>query len=127
MRLSDLTEVRQKFNETMPEYLKPFRETCNKYYNLTTREKFNETMPEYLKMEGLEFTYVNQVLQRAIVHENHAKEHRAYRRFKEMGKEKPGVNFIDEESVEDGDAEVCVVEWVDTPKLGILLVFETQR
>jgi hypothetical protein len=68
------------------------------------------------KMEGHEFTDVNQVLQRAIVYENHAKEHRAYNRFKEAGKEKLGVNFIDEEPADDGDMEVCVAEWVDTPK-----------
>jgi hypothetical protein len=69
------------------------------------------------KMEGYEFTYVNQVLQRAIVYENCAEEHRAYNRFKQAGKEKLGVNFIDEELTDDGGVEVCIAEWVDTPKL----------
>jgi hypothetical protein len=59
---------------------------------------------------------VNQVLQRAVVHENRAKEHGAYSWFKEIGKEKLGVNFVDKESAKDADAEVCVTEWVDTPK-----------
>jgi hypothetical protein len=31
------------------------------------------------KMEGQEFLDVNQVLQKAAVHENHAKEHKSYR------------------------------------------------
>jgi hypothetical protein len=26
------------------------------------------------------------------------------------------VNFVDEEASDDSDVEVCVVEWVDTPK-----------
>jgi hypothetical protein len=39
LRLSDLTAVRQKYNETVPEYLRRFRETRNKCYNLTIGEK----------------------------------------------------------------------------------------
>jgi hypothetical protein len=69
MRLLDLTKVRQKFNETVPGYLKRFRETCNKYYNLTTEEKDLADLAfaglsSYLKerMEGHEFTDVNPVL-----------------------------------------------------------------
>jgi hypothetical protein len=139
LRLSDLTTVRQKYGESVPEYLRRFREMRNRCYNLTIGEKdlgdlafaglssyLKEKMEgheftdvsSYLKekMEGHEFTDVNQVLQQAAVHGNCAKEHRAYNRFKETWKEKPGVNFVDEESAEDGDAEVCVAEWVDTPK-----------
>jgi hypothetical protein len=26
------------------------------------------------------------------------------------------VNFVDEELANDSDTEICVVEWVDTPK-----------
>jgi hypothetical protein len=92
-RLSDLTTVRQKYNETMPEYLKQFRETWNKCYNLTIGEKdladlafagLSSNLKE--NMEGHEFIDVNQVLQRAIVYENCAKEHQAYSRFQEAGK-----------------------------------------
>jgi hypothetical protein len=35
LRLSDLTAVRQKYNETVPEYLCRFRETRNRRYKLT--------------------------------------------------------------------------------------------
>jgi hypothetical protein len=31
----------------------------------------------------------------------------------ELEREKHGVNFVDEDSASDSDAEVCVAEWVD--------------
>jgi hypothetical protein len=70
MRLSYLTAIRQRYNETVAEYLKQFRETQNKCYNLTIGEKdladlafagLSSYMKE--KMKGHEFTDVNQVLQ----------------------------------------------------------------
>jgi hypothetical protein len=39
LRLLDLTAVRQKYGKTMPGYLKWFRETRNRCYNLTIGEK----------------------------------------------------------------------------------------
>jgi hypothetical protein len=71
------------------------------------------------KMEGQEFLDVNQVMRKAIVHENSDRDHRSYGRFKEGGakeREKQNMNYVDNESVSgDGDeAEVCVAEWVDT-------------
>jgi hypothetical protein len=51
------------------------------------------------KMKDQDFIDVNQVLQRAVIHENRAKDHRSYNRFKEVGAKergKHGVNFIDE-------------------------------
>jgi hypothetical protein len=49
-------------------------------------------------MEGHDFMDVNQVLQHAMGYESRAKEHKAYGRFKEVAsKEKPSVNFVEEE------------------------------
>jgi hypothetical protein len=45
MRLSDLTAIRQRYNETVAEYLKLFRETQNKCYNQTIGEKILQTLP----------------------------------------------------------------------------------
>jgi hypothetical protein len=39
LMLSDLTTVRQKYGEIVPEYLRRFRETRNKCYSLTIGEK----------------------------------------------------------------------------------------
>jgi hypothetical protein len=39
LRLSDLTSLRQKYTETVFDYLKQFREVRNRCYNLTIAEK----------------------------------------------------------------------------------------
>jgi hypothetical protein len=69
LKLSDLTSVRQKYTETVSEYIKRFRETRNKCYSLTIRERdladlAVACLSTYLreKLEGQEFTDVNQVM-----------------------------------------------------------------
>jgi hypothetical protein len=69
LRLSDLTIVRQQYNETALEYLKRFREIRNDCDNLTIGEKDGADLAfaglaSYLKekMEGQEFPDKNQVL-----------------------------------------------------------------
>jgi hypothetical protein len=85
LRLYDLTAIRQKYNETTTEYLKHFRETRNRCYNLTIGEKDLANLAlaglaSYLKekLEGHEFTDINQVLQRVVVYKNRAKDNRVY-------------------------------------------------
>jgi hypothetical protein len=70
------------------------------------------------KLEGHEFVDVNQVLQRAVTHENRSRENRLHNRFKEGNKDKDrtGVGAIDENDSSDEESEVCMVEWVDTSK-----------
>jgi hypothetical protein len=46
------------------------------------------------KLEGQEFTDVNQVMQRAIAHENRARDGRTLRRFKEGRKDRRGVASV---------------------------------
>jgi hypothetical protein len=84
LKLSDLTMVRQKYTETVAEYVKHFRETRNRCYSLTVREKYIADLVvaglcSYLwdKLEGQEFMDVNQVLQRAVAHENCARDSRS--------------------------------------------------
>jgi hypothetical protein len=66
LRLSDLMAVRQKYNDTVPEYLKRFGETRNRCYDLTIGEKdladlafagLSSHLRE--KMEGHEFADIN--------------------------------------------------------------------
>jgi hypothetical protein len=84
------------------EYISRFREMRNKCYNLTIGEK---DLPDlsftwlasYLKekMEGQEFTDVNQVLQKATLYENDARVHRSHSRFKDSReKERHHVNCV---------------------------------
>jgi hypothetical protein len=125
LRLSDLTAIRQKHNETIPEYLRGFRETRNKCYNLTVEEKDHADLAfaglsSYLKekLEGQEFLDMNQVLQRVVMHENHAKDQRSYSRFRDSSHKERGkgnVSYLEEGSVSNDEGEVCVAEWVNTP------------
>jgi hypothetical protein len=69
------------------------------------------------KMVGQDFGDVNQVLQHIVWCESHAREHKAYGRLRENpNKDKSRVNLVEEDSVSEDDADICVAEWVDTPK-----------
>jgi hypothetical protein len=71
---------RQKYTETISNYLRWFREVRNSCYNLTIAEKdltnlaFAGLTP-YLKdnLDGQEFSDTNQLLQRVLPYENRAK------------------------------------------------------
>jgi hypothetical protein len=70
LRLSHLVVVKQKANENVIEYMKRFRETCNKCYGLTIGKKdlaelafvgLNTALRD--RLEGQDFLDNNQVLQ----------------------------------------------------------------
>jgi hypothetical protein len=80
LRLSDLTSLRQKYTETVSDYLKWFREVRNWCYNLTIAEKVLTDLAlvgltPYLrdKLDGQEISDTNQLLQWVLPYENHAK------------------------------------------------------
>jgi hypothetical protein len=80
LRLSDLTSLRQKYTETISDYLRQFREVRNRCYNLTIAENDLDDLAfvglkPYLKdkLDGQEFSDTNQLLQCALPYENHAK------------------------------------------------------
>jgi hypothetical protein len=80
LRLSDLVSLRQKYTETVFDYLRWFREVRNWCYNLTIAEKdladlaFAGLTP-YLrdKLDGQEFSNTNQLLQCVLPYKNCAK------------------------------------------------------
>jgi hypothetical protein len=124
LKVSDLIAIRLKYTKNVAEYIKRFRETRNKCYSLTVREKDLADLAlvglsSYLreKMEGQEFADVNQVLQRATVHENCARDNRANNRFWEgcKDRERTSMGMMEENLSSDDDVEICVAEWVDTP------------
>jgi hypothetical protein len=53
-----------------------------------------------------------------VIHENRARDNRSYSQFKEASRDKVKsvVNLIGEELAKDGDAEICVAEWVESPR-----------
>jgi hypothetical protein len=66
------------------------------------------------KMDGQDFTDVNQLLKWAVMHESRAEEAKNHGRFRETAsKEKPSINYMEEDSTNgDDDSGVCVAEWV---------------
>jgi hypothetical protein len=112
--------VRQKYNKTACEYMKQFRGTHNKCYNLTIVERdlvdlAFAGLASYLKekMEGQEFLDMNQVMQKAMAHENWARDHRSYSRFRENGakeKEKHDINCVDGDSASGDEDKICVTK-----------------
>ena len=128
LRLSDLTMVRQKYNESVCDYIRRFRDIKNRCFSLTIAEKdladlafsgLHAHIKE--KLEGQEFLGVSQVLQKALAQENRARDVKQTTRFRDnKGKDKvaPTVSMVeyDSDSASDDDMEVCVAEWVHSPK-----------
>jgi hypothetical protein len=116
LRLSDLTSLRQKYTETVSDYLRRFREVRNQCYNLTTVEKdladlaFTGLTP-YLrdKLDGQEFSDTNQLLQHVLPYENRAKSSR-FRNSANKDREKHQANFVDVEVDDEEGNEICVAK-----------------
>jgi hypothetical protein len=67
------------------------------------------------KLDGQEFSDTNQLLQRALPHENRAKSNRFWDNANN-DKEKHQVHFLEEEADDEEGNEICVVEWVENPR-----------
>jgi hypothetical protein len=65
-------------------------------------------------LDGQEFSDTNQLLQRALPSENHAKSSR-FRDIANKDMEKHHINFVDEEADDEEGNEICVAEWVEKP------------
>jgi hypothetical protein len=118
LRLSNLMSLRQKYTETISDYLRWFREVRNRCYNLTIAEKdladlaFVGLTP-YLRdqLDRQEFFDTIQLLQRVLPYVNSAKSS-LFRDNTNKEKEKHHVNFVDEADDEEGN-KIYVAEWVE--------------
>jgi hypothetical protein len=95
--------LRYKYTETISDYLKRFREVRNQCYNLTITGKdladlafVGLTLYLRDKLDGQEFSDTNQLLQRALPYENHAKSSR-FRDNANDDKEAHHVYFLEDE------------------------------
>jgi hypothetical protein len=121
LRLFDRMSLRQKYTKTISDYLRRFREVINRCYNLTIGEKdladlaFAGLTP-YLKdkLDGPEFSDTNELLQRALPYENHAKSSWFWDTANK-NKEKHQVHCLEEEADDEEGNEICVAEWVENP------------
>jgi hypothetical protein len=110
--------LRQKYDKTISDYLRWFREVKNRCYNLTIAENdladlaFAGLTP-YLwdKLDGQKFSDTNQLLHCSLPYKNCAKSRR-FRDSANKDKENHHVNFVDEELNDEEGNEICVAEWV---------------
>jgi hypothetical protein len=113
--------LRQKYTETISDYLRWFREVRNRCYNVTIAEKYLADLTfagltPYLrdKLEGQEFSDTNQLLQRALPYDNHAKSSRFWDNANN-DKEKHHMQYVDDEVEDEEGNEICIAEWVEKP------------
>jgi hypothetical protein len=113
--LSHLTSVRQKHDEPVSSYIRRFRETKNRCYNLVISKRdlaqlgFNGLRSHIReKLESHEIIDVSQVLVRALAHESRSKDTR-------LKYDRPNMHMLDYESSDDESKEVCAAEFTWLP------------
>jgi hypothetical protein len=78
--LSHLTAIKQKHNESTVDYIRRFRDTMNRCFNLNISDKnlvdlaYSRLSPHLKKLESHIVSNVSQVLQRALNYKSRAKE-----------------------------------------------------
>jgi hypothetical protein len=112
--------MKQKHNEPATEYIRRFRDTRNRCFNLNISDKdlanmaYSGLTPHpRVKLESHVFSDVSQVLQRALDCESRAKESRSFPRSSEEPRNERRVNAVEYSSESSNDKEVtmCVAEW----------------
>jgi hypothetical protein len=120
LRLSHLTAIKQKHNEPVIDYIRRFRDTRNRCFNLNISNKdladlaYSGLSPHLKeKLECHVFFDVSQVLQRALDCESWAKESRCFPRSSDKLKNEHHINMVEysSESSDDEEANMCVAEW----------------
>jgi hypothetical protein len=118
--LSHLTAIKQKHIESSIDYIRRFRYTTNRCFNLNISDKdladlaYSGLTPHLKdKLESHVFSDVSEVLQRALDCESGAKEYRNFPRSSEKPMNEHHVNLVEysSESSDNEEANMCVVEW----------------
>ena len=116
--MSHLTAVKQKHNEPVSDYIRSFRDTRNRCFNLNLSERdiadlafggLSSALKD--KLSSYDFIDVSQLLQKTLSCEN-KKDHRDFRRNNDRPN-RPNINVVDcdTDSSDDENADVCVAEW----------------
>jgi hypothetical protein len=118
--LLHLTAIKQKHNEPTADYIRRFRNTTNRCFNLNISDKDLADLAylgltPHLKenLESHAFSDVSQVLLRTLDCESQAKESRSFPRSREKPKNERHANMVEysSESSDDEGADMCVAEW----------------
>jgi hypothetical protein len=120
LRLSYLTAIKQKHNVSVADYVRRFRDTMNRCFNLNISNK-NLADLAYLglslylkdKLESHVFSDVSQVLQQALDCKSQATESRSFPRTNDKTRNERHINMVEysSESSDDDEANMCVAEW----------------
>jgi hypothetical protein len=119
LRLSHLTAVKQKHNESAAKYISRFRDTINWSFNLNISDKdladlayLGLTLHFKDKLESHVFSDVSQVLQQALDCESQAKDSRNFPRTSEKPRNERHINMVEysSESSDDEEADMCRAE-----------------
>jgi hypothetical protein len=101
LRLSHLTTIKQKHNEFVAEYIRRFRDTRNRYFNINISDKdladlAYSGLTQHLKdkLESHMFFDVSQFLQRALDCESRAKESRNFPKCSEKPRSERHINMV---------------------------------
>jgi hypothetical protein len=118
--LSYLTAIKQKHNESTADYIRRFRHTRNRCFNLNISDKdltdlaySGLSMHLKEKLESHIFSDVSQVLQWALDCEHQAKEYRNFTRSSDKPRNERNVNMVEynSESSNDEETNMCVAKW----------------
>jgi hypothetical protein len=125
LRLSYLTTIKQKHNEPVAEYIRRFRDTRNRCFNLNISDKdladlsYSGLTPHLRdKLESHVFSDISQFLQQALDCESQAKESRSFPRASDKPRNECHVNTVEysSESLDDEEVDMRVAEWSWGPK-----------
>jgi hypothetical protein len=118
--LSHLTAVKQKHNESTTEYIRRFRDSRNRCFNLNIFDKdladlaYLGLIPHLKdKLESHMFSDVSQILQQALDCESQAKESRNFSRTSDKPSNERHVNTTEysSDSLDEEEADMCIAEW----------------
>jgi hypothetical protein len=120
LRLSHLTAIKQRHNEPITDYIRRFRDTRNRCFNLNIPDK-DLTDLDYSgltshlreKLESHVFFDISQVLQWALDCESRANESRSFTRSGDKPRNDCLINMVEyaSESSDDEEADMCVAMW----------------
>jgi hypothetical protein len=119
LRLSHLTTLKQKHNESAADYIRRFRDTRNQCFNLNIFNKdlldlaYSGLSPHLKeKIESHIFSDVSHILQKALDFESRSKESRTFPRSSDKPRNQCHTNMVEYSSESsDEEADMCVAEW----------------
>lgn len=114
--MSHLTSLRQKYDETIADYIRRFRDKKNLCYSLVISKRdlaelaFNGLRFHIReRLEGHEFANITQVLQRTLAQESRSKDTR-------LKSNRSNMRMLNYESSDDESKDVYTVEFVWSPQ-----------